>query len=133
MIFKIPKKSKEEKLHKLSPAERARLEEIENNAIAHFQGQLDELESALGLLRMGHHVGWKVLYIIHSKKTIRKYEEILTGDAEVPVRIRDLFRPDGPSNYRSMGFRIVEGFSNFWKAISGDAKLQIEDKRLLQR
>lgn len=122
MIFKIPKKSKEEKLHKLTEAQRKRLEEIEAEAIACFKGQLDELESALGMLRMGHHVGWKVLYLLHSKRTVRKYEAILTGDATEPVRIRDLFDPTGPSSYRSFGLRLADAASNFWKAISGEAE-----------
>src|SRR5450759_5384180 len=122
MIFKIPKKSKEEKLYKLTDAERKRLDEIEAEAIAGFQGDLDQLESALGMLRLGHHVGWKVLYLIHSKRTVRKYEEILTGDSKEPVRIRDLFKATGPSSYRSMALRLAEAASNFWKVLSGEAE-----------
>jgi hypothetical protein len=130
-IFKVPKKSKEEKLAKLSPAQRAQLDEIEAGAIADFQGDLDELESALGMLRMGHHFGWKVLYIIHSKRTIRKYEEILTGGAKSPVLIRELFDATGPSSYRSNGYRLTEGLSNFWKVVSGDTK--IEERRKIAK
>lgn len=122
MIFKIPKKPKEEKLYKLTDAQRKRMEEIEAEAIAGFQGELDELESALGMLRLGHHVGWKVLYLIHSKRTVRKYEKILTGDAKEPVLIRDLFEATGPSSYRSMALKLAEAASNFWRALSGEAE-----------
>ena len=122
MILKIPKKSKEEKLYKLTDAERKFLEEIEAEAIASFKGQLDELESALGMLRMGPHVGWKILYLVHSKRTVRKYEKILTGDAKKPVLIRELFEDTGPSSYRSLGLQLAEAASNFWKAISGEAE-----------
>src|SRR5690606_1076859 len=62
---------------KLTVEQKNQLEEIEERALIHFVGQLDELESAIGMLRLGHHMGWKVLYMIHSKKTVRKYEEIL--------------------------------------------------------
>jgi hypothetical protein len=120
-LFKIPKKSKEEKLAQLSPAQRRQLEELEAEAIAEYKGELPELESALGMLRLGHHVGWKVLYIIHSKRTIRKYEEILG------IKVRDIFPETGPSSYRNYGYRIVEGVTNFWKRISGEEP--IPDKR----
>jgi len=116
-LFKIPKKPKEEKLLKLTPAQRRQIDEIEANAIADYQGDLADLESALGMLRIGHHFGWKVLYVIHSKQTIRKYEDILQ------IRIRDIFDETGPSSYRSNGFRLVETLSNFWKAIGGEVKI----------
>lgn len=134
MVFKSPRKSKESRLYKFDDADRAELERIEASAINDFKGTLDELESALGMLRLGHHVGWKVLYIVHSKKTIRKYEEILTGRSNSAVRVRDLFEPEGPSSHRSVGYRIVVGFSNFWKAIGGDAGgLNVENKRTVDR
>jgi hypothetical protein len=135
-IFKVPKKSREEKLAKPSAVQRAELDRIEAEAIASFHGDLPELESALGMLRMGHHFGWKVLYIIHSKKTIRKYEQILTGDSKEPVRIRELFKEDGPSSYRSHGYRLVQAASNFWRAISGEAedvKLEKEVRRAVEK
>jgi hypothetical protein len=126
-LFKVPKKTKEEKLAKLSSAQRAELDSIELNTIAEYQGDLPELESALGMLRMGYHFGWKVLYIIHSKRTIRKYEETLG------IKIRDLFPAEGPSSYRSHGFRLAQAASNFWKVVSGDAQDVQIDKEDRQR
>jgi len=123
------KKSQEDKLAKLTPAQRTELDRIELEAIANFEGVLDELEAALGVLRMGHHMGWKVLYIIHSKATIRKYEKILD------IKIRDVFPEVGPSAYRSNGYRIVQKVSNFWKFISGETpeakKLDREERRTI--
>ena len=114
-LLKVPNKPKAEKLARLSPGQRAELDRIEAEAVAEFKGQLDDLESALGMLRMGHHWGWKVLYVIHSKATIRKYEVILR------IKIRDVFPEEGPSAYRSAGYRVAQAASNFWKVISGDA------------
>jgi len=88
-LFKVPKKSKEEKLAQLTSAQRRQLDEIRANAKADFEGDLDELESALGMLDIGHDFGWKVLYIIHSKRTIRKYERILK------IKIREIFDKRG--------------------------------------
>ena len=116
-ILKPPKKPREQKLARLSPSQRTELERIEADAIADFKGQLDELESALGMLRLGHHMGWKVLYIMHSKSTVRKYERILGG-----IKIREIFPEVGPSAYRSLGYRIAETASNFWKVVSGTSE-----------
>ena len=117
-VYNPTPKPREEKLAKLTNEQQQQLHQIEEDAIANFSGQLDELESALGMLRMGHHFGWKVLYLMHSKRTIRKYEGIL-GD----IRIRDIFPEKGPSSYRSFGLAIAEKFSNFWKVAGGDIKI----------
>ncbi len=121
-IIPLPKrKSKSEVIAKLTDDQVKQLSDIQENAIAGFTGQLDELESALGMLAMGHHFGWKVLYMIHSKKTIRKYEDILG------IKIRDIFPEKGPSSYRSIGLSLAEKIGNFWKVAGGDIK--IPDRR----
>ena len=92
------------------------LYEIERNAIAKFSGQIDELEAALGMLHLGLHIGWKPLVLIHNKRTIRSYEEILD------INIRELFPAEGPSTFRSLGYNIAKKIGNFWKAVSGEIK-----------
>jgi hypothetical protein len=122
VVLDLPKrKPKNEVIAPLSDLQRKQLSEIQENAIAGFTGQLDELESALGMLAMGHHFGWKVLYLIHSKKTVRKYEDILG------IKIRDIFPEKGPSSYRSYGLNLAEKIGNFWKVAGGDIK--IPDRR----
>jgi hypothetical protein len=121
-ILEPPKrKPKNEVIAQLTEEQRKQLTDIQENAIAAFTGQLDELESALGMLAMGHHFGWKVLYLIHSKKTIRKYEDILG------IKIRDHFPEKGPSSYRSFGLSLADKIGNFWKVAGGDIK--IPDRR----
>lgn len=61
-----------EPLAKLSPEQKAEMDRIEQDAIRHFQGQFDDLERVIGMLRIGHHVGWKPLVLIHSKRTVAK-------------------------------------------------------------
>lgn len=107
----------EERLAKLTPEQIVELQAIEDKAITYFQGTIDDLESALGMLRIGHHLGWRVLYLIHSKKTIRKYEEILD------IKVRDLFPEEGPSAKRSVGLALAKQASNFWKVVSGEIKI----------
>lgn len=106
-------------LHSLSPADRDRneqLNDIQRKAIARYTGTLDELEAAIGMLHLGDHMGWKPLVLIHNKRTIRKYEEILG------VEIREFFPPEGPSSWRSLGYTIAKKIGNFWKAVSGEVK-----------
>lgn len=103
------------------PADEAkRRHDVMDQAIRNFRGQLDELESALGMYMLGRHFGWKVLYIIHSKRTVAKYEEILGID------VRQEFEAEGADAERSVGFLAVQKITNFWKVVSGDEKLPIE-------
>ena len=106
------------KLADRTTAQKNELELIEHDAIANFRGQLGELEAALGMLRMGHHTGWKVLVLIHNKRTLRKYENILG------INVREYFPEEGPSADRSLGFNAVKKLGNFWKAVSGDIKVE---------
>lgn len=104
----------------------ARIGERSKWAIDQFDGQSDELEMALGMLIMGYQVGWKVLVLWHSKKTIRKYEEILG------ITVREEFPEVGHLASRSNAYLIAEKVSNFWKAVSGEDKsISREERKLL--
>lgn len=103
---------------KLTADQRAELDRIELEAFLNFKGSFDDLERAIGMLRLGHHVGWKALVVIHSKRTVVKYEEILG------VKVRDIFPPEGPSYSRSVGYSIARKLENFWKAVSGEVSVE---------
>ena len=96
------------------------MHEIEKDAFARFTGQFGELEAAVGMLRMGHYVGWKVLIIIHNKRTIKKYEEILNID------VREYFDEEGPLSDRSYAYAFFKKMGQFWKIVNGEVKI---DKR----
>ena len=86
--------------------------------------QIDEMESALGMYVLGFHLGWKVLYLVHSKRTIRKYEELLG------IKVTEVFPKVGPDADRTNAHKIIQAASNFWKAVSGEDKpLGVIDKR----
>lgn len=112
------------KLRALSIEELKKVQEIELEAIARFKGMGDELETALGFLKLGIQLGWKPLAIIHSKKTFKKYEQILG------INARTFFPEDTPAASRSRGYNIAKTLSNFWKVVSGDTK--IENRRDLE-
>lgn len=90
--------------------------QIERKAFARFQGQLDEFEAAVGMMHLGYHLGWKPIVLLHNKRTIRKYEEILG------INVREMFKAEGPSAERSIGYSIAKKLGNFWKAVSGELK-----------
>lgn len=117
MVTKSPRK----RLPSVSPEEAKRLIDVVDQAIANFVGDLDHLEAAIGMYLMGRHFGWRVLLLIHNKRTIRRYEEILNIDIR-----RDL--PEStPHSARSNAYRAVQAMGNFWKAVSGESK--IEDRK----
>lgn len=106
------------------PCERAdQLVRIANDALNRFSGTADELEKALGMLMLGDYMGWKVLVVIHNKRTIRKYEEILG------ISVREFFPEEGPIALRSLGYSIAKELGSFWKVVSGD--IPVEDRREL--
>lgn len=109
--------------HVHSPDRAVQLASIVNDSLNRFSGNADELEKAIGMLMFGDYVGWKVLVIIHNKRTVRKYEEILG------ISIREFFVEEGPIAMRSLGYSVAKDLGNFWKAVSGD--VSIEDRREL--
>lgn len=95
------------------------------DAAVEFAGQFDELENALGMLMVGRLVGWRVLLLIHNKRTIRKYEAILG------INVREAFPEEGPLAHKSIALQFVKKVGGFWKAVSG--QVVVEDRRELVR
>lgn len=111
-------------VHDVHPPERSeQLASIAHDALNRFMGTADELEKALGMLMLGDYFGWKVLVVIHNKRTVRKYEDILG------ITVRDFFPEEGPIALRSLGYSIAKDLGNFWKVVSGD--ISVEDRREL--
>lgn len=109
----------------LSPEETQKLIKLVEDASYEFRGNFDELEAALGMLMVGRLIGWRVLVLIHNKRTIRKYEEILG------IKIREFFPETGPLTYKSLGYKLTQNLGNFWKAVSGEFK--VENRRELTK
>lgn len=121
MIKSAKLKRNQKLLVELTKVQSDELNAIELNAFARFEGNIGTIASALGFLRIGHQVGWRVLVLTHNKRTIRNYEEILG------ISIKEFFPEDAPGADRSIGLKVAKSLGNFWKAVSGDIK--IENKR----
>ncbi len=117
--MKISKNYKQnlEKLENQSAKHTQELNNIARHAIAKYTGQIPTLETAIGMLFIGDHFGWRALSIIHSKRTIRKYEQILD------IKIKDFFPEETKTSDRSIGYATSKKISNFWKAVSGEIKI----------
>lgn len=109
----------------ITPERSAELEVIERQAIAGHFGDISELSKAIGLLHIGDHFGWRVLVLIHNKRTIRKYEAMLG------ISVREFFPEEGDSSHRSIGLKAAKALGNFWKVVSGETK--VEDKAKLEK
>lgn len=88
-----------------------------------YRGQAMALESAFGAVVIGHRYGWRVLKIIHSPATYRKYEKILG------VKFQDICPERGPLAKRSLGLAIADKLNSFWAVATG--KKKIDDKAKL--
>lgn len=100
--------------------------EIVACAVNDFEGQLPELENAIGMLYLGHAMGWKVLYVAHSVNTVKKYEAILG------IVAKERFPEETHHSDRSLGFRVARSLSNFWRVVRGvDTVEGARDKRIV--
>lgn len=90
------------------------IQRLANAATDRFKGDLNTLESAIGAMYVGKHFGWKVLYLAHDRKTLKKYEQILQ------ISFRDAFDEEGPRSQDSDAFTAAQNVTNFWKAVKGE-------------
>ena len=63
---------------------------------------------------MGARLGWRPLFLIHSPKSIKKYEGILD------VAFRDVMLEVGPKAKDSIAWKLAQKVSNFWKLVKGE-------------
>ena len=87
---------------------------VVDKAIDEFRGELNDLESAVGMLMIGRHYGWRVILLIHSPVTVRKYSRILGLK-----NLRDALPEVGVLAHRSNAWRLLDDGKNFWKVVRG--------------
>lgn len=85
-----------------------------DEAVMKFHGNSQELQNAIGALMVGRNTGWRVLFLIHSPKSIKKYEAILGVD------FREIMPDIGPKADDSIAWSIAKKVTNFWKLVKGE-------------
>jgi len=90
--------------------------EIIDAAFIHYKGNFNEFNAAVGVFYLGFKVGWKPLYLIHSRSSLKKYEKILA------INFFDTFPEVGIYANKSAAWGLAFSVSNFWKAVKGEIK-----------
>lgn len=90
------------------------LVELLDKVVIEFKGDITQMESAIGMLMMARHFGWKVALLIHDRQTIKKYEKILG------ITLRDIVPEVGKYAHKSVAWLAVQKISSFWKAVKGE-------------
>lgn len=116
MASKTPRKFP--RIAPITPEEAKRLVDLVDNAIYEFEGNVDHLESAIGMLFLGRYVGWKPLVLVHNKNTVRRNEKILG------IEFRKFFAEETPRSEKLFAYKIAKAVGEFWKFVSGDKKIE---------
>ena len=90
------------------------LVDLIDKAITGFRGNTERLSNAIGFLMIGRKLGWRVMYLMHDRKSIRNYEKILGIDS------RTIFLEYGPLANKSIAYIALQKVTNFWKAVKGE-------------
>jgi hypothetical protein len=87
-----------------------------------FKGQITDFESAIGALILGRHVGWRILLLVHDRRTIAKYEKLLN------VNFRDVLEEVGELAHKSVAWSYINKSPKlsklFWKYVRGEVPLE---------
>lgn len=100
------------------------LESHVNNLMISFHGDLTLLADAIGALNLGKIYGWKVLRIIYSPLTYKKYENV------IGLEFNKVLPETTNYSKRSYGFQIVQEANKYWQAVSGQFKIDSKERRL---
>jgi len=85
-----------------------------NKIVLEFHGDLRELELAIGILSIGRQFGWKVMYLMHSRKTIKRSEALLG------IKIMEVLPETANRTEDSQAWKALQKVTNFWKAVKGE-------------
>jgi hypothetical protein len=94
-----------------------------------FQGQLDDLYQACGLLLLGQLYGWRVMRLISSRSNWRMAMKLFSKYDE-NSELRALMPEFGPMHPKSVGLQLVGDMSHFWNVIKGVQSIPRDQRKL---
>ena len=68
------------------------------------------------MLYSGEQYGWRVLWLMHDRRTINRSQKILDVD------FREILPEQGPRAEKSLAWRALNNMKDFWKAVRGEKK-----------
>lgn len=92
--------------------------------IMQYEGNFDVMETAIGVLFVGQLTGWRVLSLLHSSRSIRKYQDVVGLDFKGTLPWapdRPVMPETGPFAGKSLAFRVAERLGDFWKVVRGQS------------
>lgn len=102
------------------PLEQHEIDEAIAVAIRDFRGYGPTLEAAIGAIYVGRAFGWEILYLMHNRSTLKRFEEILGNKISFKERL--------PANtelaQRNYAWVWANKFKSFWKIIRGEVKAE---------
>jgi hypothetical protein len=83
-----------------------------------YKGDIRDLERAIGTLFVGRFTGWKPIYLMQDRKSLKKYESFLG------IRFQDVLVDEGRDANRSMAWSLLERakekLTSFWAVVRGE-------------
>jgi len=102
-------------MEKMTPEE---LDEHIYNLMATYKGDVTLLADAVGALNFGKFYGWRVLMIVYSPITYRKYQKVLG------LNFKDVVPEIAEFTERSKGYQLVSKLNNFWKVVKREVVVE---------
>lgn len=87
-----------------------------------YKGDIVDLSHAIGAARIGHHYGWRVLRLVISQVSYRKYQKILRLDFKESLPETTIYTE------KSVGYQLVMKLNNFWDVVKGIATIDRKEK-----
>jgi hypothetical protein len=83
-----------------------------------YSGDITLFERAVGTYFVGRRIGWKILYIIHDTKTLKRYEKILG------ITFREELEEFEDRSKKTRAYQALKFVTNFWKFVKGETDIE---------
>ncbi len=94
-----------------------------HKGIKNFDGDIREFERAVGTLFVARYTGWKPIYLMQDRKSLKKYEDFLN------IKFQEVVPPEGDAAHRSLAWKLLskakETITNFWAVVRGETDSHI--------
>jgi hypothetical protein len=76
------------------------------------------------MLHLANRTGWKPLYMMFDKRSIKRAEQILSKNRKDEFKFKDVLPAEGDRAMKSVAWSLYKKMkiTNFWKAVSGEIK-----------
>ncbi|MCP4978376.1 MAG: hypothetical protein GY931_19695 [Maribacter sp.] len=87
-------------------------------SVKDFRGIMTTMESAVGAVVIGQHLGWRGLKMLHNPSTYNKYEKLLG------IKFKDICPEETKYSKRLLGIAISKQVGAFWDIVMGRRKVK---------